>query len=50
MIVETLKIDGAVVRIYDDYIQTHEESEAIMQRVSDIILRQLNAEIKDKTA
>lgn len=41
-VIETMNIDGAIVRVHDDYIRSREESEEIMQRVSDIILRQLN--------
>lgn len=56
-VVETMKMDGAIIRIHDDYIQSREESEEIMQRVADIILRQLNVqynakrltELQDKT-
>lgn len=40
-VIETMNIDGAIVRVHDDYIRSREESEEIMQRVSDIILRQL---------
>lgn len=47
-VVETMNIDGAIVRIHDDYIQSREESEVIMQRVADIILRQLNVQHNDK--
>ena len=43
-VVETMNIDGAIVRIHDDYIRSREESEEIMQRVADIFLRQLNAQ------
>jgi hypothetical protein len=41
-IVETMNMCGAIVRVHDDYIRSREESEEIMQRVADIILRQLN--------
>ncbi|HBI71640.1 MAG TPA: hypothetical protein DDY59_00425 [Lachnospiraceae bacterium] len=43
-VVKTMNIDGAIVNVHDDYIRSREESEEIMQRVSDIILRQLNAQ------
>lgn len=43
-IVETYNVDGAIVHINDDYIKSREESEEIMERVSAIILRQLNAQ------
>ena len=43
-VVETMNIDGAIVRIHDDYIQSREESEEIMKRVAAIFLSQLNAQ------
>lgn len=47
-IIEEMNIDGAIVRIHDDYIKSREESEEIMQRVTDIILKQLNAQHRAK--
>lgn len=47
-VIETCNIDGATVHVHDNYIQSREESEKIMERVSDIILRQLNAQHNGK--
>ena len=41
-VVLELNIDGATVKFRDDCLRSREESEEILQRVSDIILRQLN--------
>ena len=43
-VIEEWNIDGAIVRIHDDYIRSREESVEILQRVADNILRQLNAQ------
>nr|WP_308743504.1 hypothetical protein [uncultured Anaerocolumna sp.] len=43
-VVEEWNIDGATVRIHDDYIRSREESVEILQRAADIILRQLHAQ------
>jgi len=43
-VVEEWNMDGAIVRIHDDYIKSRTESEEILQRVADNILCQLNAQ------
>ncbi len=43
-VVEEMNIDGAIVRFHDDYICGREESEKILQKVADGMLRQLNAQ------
>jgi hypothetical protein len=47
-VVETYNIDGAIVRINDQYIRSREESEKAMERAADIIFRQLNAQHRAK--
>jgi hypothetical protein len=42
-VIEEFKIGNATVRIHDDYIRSREESEEILQRVADNMLRYLNA-------
>lgn len=48
-LIESYNIDGAIVSIHDDYIQSSEESEKIMDRVTDNIFRQLNAQHRAKS-
>lgn len=43
-VVKEWNIDGATVRVHDDYIRSREESEKIMQRVTDLFMRQLYAQ------
>ncbi len=43
-IVETMNIGGAIVNIHDDYIRSREESIEILNRVGEIMYRQLNAQ------
>ena len=47
-VVKTLNIDGAIVRIHDDYIRSREESIEILQRVADRTLIALNAQYNAK--
>jgi hypothetical protein len=43
-VVLELNIDGATVKFRDNAIRSRDESEKILQRVSDMMLRQLNAQ------
>lgn len=45
MLIERHKNGPTTVEIYDDYIRSREESEEILQRVADNMLRQINAQI-----
>lgn len=45
MLIDRHKNGPTTVEIYDDYIRSREESEEILQRVADNMLRQLNAQI-----
>ncbi len=43
-VVKEWNIDGATVWVCDDYIRSREESEEIMERVTDLFMRQLYAQ------
>ncbi len=43
-IIETMNIGGAIVNIHDDYIKSREESIEILNRVGDMMYRQLRAQ------
>jgi hypothetical protein len=43
-VIETINIDGAIVKFNDYYIRSRTESEELMQRAADIALKQLNAQ------
>lgn len=53
MLIEEHMNGPTKVKIYDDFIRSREESNEIMERVVDNLLRQINAQknaSKDKTA
>lgn len=45
MLIDRHKNGPTTVEIYDDYILSREESEEILQRVADNMLRQYNAQM-----